>query len=207
MNFEEKNNAMIENYLVARGIKSSKIINAFKKVKRHLFVRIEDLYLAYDDFPLDIGYHQTISQPYIVALMIEYLSIGKSDKVLEIGTGSGYQTAILSLLAKEVYTVELNEHLAEEAKRKLIKLGYENIRFKQGNGYDGFSEFAPFDKIIVSCAATKLPENLISQLSAEGEMIIPIGNYYLQNLYLITKNNNKVITKKLDSVRFVPMIE
>ena len=207
MNFEEKNNAMIENYLVARGIKSSKIINAFKKVKRHLFVRIEDLYLAYDDFPLDIGYHQTISQPYIVALMIEYLSIGKSDKVLEIGTGSGYQTAILSLLAKEVYTVELNENLAEEAKRKLIKLGYENIRFKQGNGYDGFSEFAPFDKIIVSCAATKLPENLISQLSAEGEMIIPIGNYYLQNLYLITKNNNKVITKKLDSVRFVPMIE
>jgi protein-L-isoaspartate(D-aspartate) O-methyltransferase len=103
--------------------------------------------------------------------------------------------------------VELNENLAEEAKRKLIKLGYENIRFKQGNGYDGFSEFAPFDKIIVSCAATKLPENLISQLSAEGEMIIPIGNYYLQNLYLITKNNNKVITKKLDSVRFVPMIE
>lgn len=207
MNFEEKNNAMIENYLVARGIKSSKIINAFKKVKRHLFVRIEDLYLAYDDFPLDIGYYQTISQPYIVALMIEYLSIGKSDKVLEIGTGSGYQTAILSLLAKEVYTVELNENLAEEAKRKLIKLGYENIRFKQGNGYDGFSEFAPFDKIIVSCAATKLPENLISQLSAEGKMIIPIGNYYLQNLYLITKNNNKVITKKLDSVRFVPMIE
>ncbi len=207
MNFEEKNNAMIENYLIARGIKSSKIINAFKKVKRHLFVRIEDLYLAYDDFPLDIGYYQTISQPYIVALMIEYLSIGKSDKVLEIGTGSGYQTAILSLLAKEVYTVELNENLAEEAKRKLIKLGYENIRFKQGNGYDGFSEFAPFDKIIVSCAATKLPENLISQLSAEGKMIIPIGNYYLQNLYLITKNNNKVITKKLDSVRFVPMIE
>lgn len=207
MNFEEKNNAMIENYLIARGIKSSKIINAFKKVKRHLFVRIEDLYLAYDDFPLDIGYYQTISQPYIVALMIEYLSIGKSDKVLEIGTGSGYQTAILSLLAKEVYTVELNENLAEEAKCKLIKLGYENIRFKQGNGYDGFSEFAPFDKIIVSCAATKLPENLISQLSAEGEMIIPIGNYYLQNLYLITKNNNKVITKKLDSVRFVPMIE
>jgi len=207
MNFEEKNNAMIENYLIARGIKSSKIINAFKKVKRHLFVRIEDLYLAYDDFPLDIGYYQTISQPYIVALMIEYLSIEKSDKVLEIGTGSGYQTAILSLLAKEVYTVELNENLAEEAKRKLIKLGYENIRFKQGNGYDGFSEFAPFDKIIVSCAATKLPENLISQLSAEGKMIIPIGNYYLQNLYLITKNNNKVITKKLDSVRFVPMIE
>jgi protein-L-isoaspartate(D-aspartate) O-methyltransferase len=207
MNFEEKNNAMIENYLVARGIKSSKIINAFKKVKRHLFVRIEDLYLAYDDFPLDIGYHQTISQPYIVALMIEYLSIGKSDKVLEIGTGSGYQTAILSLLAKEVYTVELNENLAEEAKCKLIKLGYENIRFKQGNGYDGFSEFAPFDKIIVSCAANKLPEKLINQLSDEGEMIIPIGNYSWQNLYLITKNNNKVITKKLDSVRFVPMIE
>jgi protein-L-isoaspartate(D-aspartate) O-methyltransferase len=207
MNFEEKNNAMIENYLVARGIKSSKIINAFKKVKRHLFVRIEDLYLAYDDFPLDIGYHQTISQPYIVALMIEYLSIGKSDKVLEIGTGSGYQTAILSLLAKEVYTVELNENLAEEAKCKLIKLGYENIRFKQGNGYDGFSEFAPFDKIIVSCAANKLPEKLINQLSDEGEMIIPIGNYSWQNLYLITKKNNQVKSKKLDSVRFVPMIE
>lgn len=207
MNFEEKNNLMIENYLISRGIKSRKIISAFKQVKRHLFVRIDDLFLAYDDFPLDIGYHQTISQPYIVALMIEYLNIEKNDKVLEIGTGSGYQTAILSLLAKEVFTVELNEHLAEEAKSKLIELGYKNIEFKQGNGYDGFSEFAPFDKIIVSCAANKLPKNLFNQLRDEGKMIIPIGDYYLQNLYLITKNDSHVKTKKMDSVRFVPMIE
>jgi protein-L-isoaspartate(D-aspartate) O-methyltransferase len=207
MNFEEKNSFMIDNYLIARGIKSNRVINAFIQVKRHLFVREEDIFLAYDDFPLDIGYNQTISQPYIVALMIEYLEIEKSDKVLEIGTGSGYQTAILSLLAKEVYTVELNEHLSEEAESKLIELGYKNINFKHGNGYDGFSEFAPFDKIIVSCAANKLPMTLFNQLKDEGKMIIPIGNMYWQNLYLITKKNDQFKTKKLDAVRFVPMIE
>jgi protein-L-isoaspartate(D-aspartate) O-methyltransferase len=207
MNFEEKNNIMIEQYLLARGIKSNSVINAFKQVKRHLFVREEDIFFAYNDFPLDIGYNQTISQPYIVALMIEYLNIDKNDKVLEIGTGSGYQTAILSRIAKEVYTLEINEYLAEEAKRKLTELEYKNITFKYGNGYDGFSEYAPYDKIIVSCAANKIPEKLINQLSEEGKMIIPIGSYSWQNLYLIEKNNKQIKTKKLDAVRFVTMKE
>jgi protein-L-isoaspartate(D-aspartate) O-methyltransferase len=207
MNFEDKNNIMIEQYLIARGIKSNSVINAFKQVKRHLFVREEDIFFAYDDFPLDIGFNQTISQPYIVALMIEYLNIDKNDKVLEIGTGSGYQTAILSRIAKEVYTLELNKYLAKEAKRKLTELEYKNITFKYGNGYDGFSEYAPYDKIIVSCAANKIPEKLINQLSEEGKMIIPIGSYSWQNLYLIEKNNKQIKTKKLDAVRFVPMKE
>lgn len=207
MNLDEKQYEMIRHNLLARGINNKKIINAFKKVQRHLFVREEDQHLAYDDYPLDIGYNQTISQPYIVALMIQYLEINREEKVLEIGTGSGYQTAILSLLAKEIYTVELNENLASEAMKKLKRMGYLNIDYKQGNGYDGFIEHSPFDKIIVSCAANKIPDELINQLKENGKMIIPISNLYLQHLHLITKKNNQVIIKIMDAVRFVPMLE
>jgi len=207
MDLTFKKESMIKNHLLARGIESKLIIDAFMSVDRHLFVKEEDIIFAYDDFPLDIGFNQTISQPFIVALMLEYLNINKNDKVLEIGTGSGYQTAILSLLAKEVYTVEVNLNLSIQAKKKLDKMGYTNIKFKYGNGYEGYSEYAPYSKIIVSCASSKIPEKLIAQLNKAGKMIIPIGNSFSQYLYLITKFKNQFKAKRLDAVRFVPMVE
>lgn len=207
MDFNLKKELMIKNYLMARGIESKRIIDAFMTVDRHLFVKEEDILYAYDDSPLDIGFNQTISQPFIVALMLEYLNINKNDKVLEIGTGSGYQTAILSLLVKEVYTVEINPSLLMKAQNKLKQMGYTNIKFKQGNGYDGFVENAPYSKIIVSCASSKIPEKLIAQLDKAGKMIIPIGNALFQYLHLITKFKNQFKTKRLDAVRFVPMVE
>ena len=207
MDFNLKKELMIKNYLMARGIESKMIIDAFMTVDRHLFVKEEDILYAYDDSPLDIGFNQTISQPFIVALMLEYLNINKNDKVLEIGTGSGYQTAILSLLAKEVYTVEINSSLLMKAQNKLKQMGYTNVKYKQGNGYEGFVENAPYNKIIVSCASSKIPEKLIAQLDKAGKMIIPIGNSIFQYLHLITKFKNQFKTKRLDAVRFVPMVE
>ena len=207
MDLTLKKESMIKNHLLARGIESKLIIDAFMSVDRHLFVKEEDIIFAYDDFPLDIGFNQTISQPFIVALMLEHLNINKNDKVLEIGTGSGYQTAILSLLAKEVYTVEIIPSLSKEAKRKLEDMGYANIKFKQGSGYDGFKEYSPYNKIIVSCAAREIPDELIQQLDKSGQMIIPIGDFSFQYLYLITKFKNQVKKEKLDAVRFVPMVE
>ncbi len=205
-NFDQKRLEMIVYQIKNRDISNKNLINAFLEVKRHLFVEEELMRYAYEDYPLDIGYNQTISQPYIIALMIDSLDITKSDKVLEIGTGSGYQTAILSLLAKEVYTIDINDNLLTLAKNRLNNLEYQNIHFKQGNGYFGWIEEQPFDKIIVSCAAEKLPLELIKQLKNNGKMVIPINSYLWQELILIKKLNDKIHKKSLGAVRFVPMI-
>ena len=204
MNYILLRKNMVDNQLIRRGIKNEELINAFLNVKRHLFVDKDLEDLAYEDYPLSIGYNQTISQPYIIALMIEKLEIKKSDSVLEIGTGSGYQTAIISKLAKEVYTVELNEVLYSLAKDRLANLGYKNIYTKLGDGYEGWKEKAPFNKIIVSCSPSELPEKLFEQLAKYGKMIIPLDALFIQKLYLYTKNDT-IAKEFICDCRFVPM--
>jgi protein-L-isoaspartate(D-aspartate) O-methyltransferase len=170
-----------------------------------LFVLPEYLGRAYTDGPLPIGNGQTISQPYIVAYMTELLNLNKTKKVLEIGTGSGYQTAILAELAGEVYSIELIEILGQNAKQILMDLAYTNLHLKIGDGYKGWPEDAPFDGIIVTCSPTKIPEPLIEQLAEGGIMVIPVGEQYVQELLVLTKKNGKLMQKKATGVRFVPM--
>lgn len=198
---------MVEYQIKRRGIKNPKLLDAFLNVPRHKFVDKKIVDYAYEDHPLGIGHNQTISQPYIVAYMIDKLDIKETDRVLEIGTGSGYQTAILAELAKEVYTLEIVETLQENAKRILNKLDYDNIHYGVHSGFDGWKEYAPFDKIIVSAAPSEIPDKLVDQLNDKGKMIIPIGEGWYQRIYLIKKHGNEVEKDKLDSVRFVPMIE
>lgn len=200
-----KQELMITKQIVARGIKDKRVINAMRKVKRHLFVPDKYKNLAYSDHPLPIGEEQTISQPYIIALMTELLELKGSEKVLEIGTGSGYQTAILAELASEVYTIEILEPLAARAKKNLSDSGYKNIRVKTGDGYFGWPERAPFDAIIVTCAPEKIPEPLIEQLADNAKLVIPIGKLW-QELKLVKKVNNKTVTTDIIPVRFVPML-
>lgn len=198
---------LVKNQLEARGIINKKTIDVFKKVHRHLFVSKKLVKFAYEDHPLDIGYNQTISQPYIVALMVDSADIQPSDRVLEIGTGSGYQTAIIAELAKEVYTVEIKQPLQEAAKTTLDKLGYANIKYKIGNGYLGWEEYAPYDKIIVSAAAYYLPNYLVDQLKDMGKLIIPLDTKSWQELFAITKERYGLRREKLCSCRFVPLVE
>jgi len=196
---------MISQQIISRGILDKKVIEAMRRVDRGRFVSILYQHRAYEDIPLPIGYGQTISQPYIVAYMTEALELSKNDVVLEIGTGSGYQAAILAELAKKVYTIEIIEPLATLARNRLSNLGYKNIEVKYGDGYKGWPEFAPFDKIMVTAAATDIPEELIKQLKVGGKMIIPIGNSS-QRLYLITKTEQGIEKKPLINVIFVPMV-
>ncbi|MBI5416478.1 protein-L-isoaspartate(D-aspartate) O-methyltransferase [Candidatus Poribacteria bacterium] len=188
-----------------RGIKSEKVLDAMKKVPRHLF--IPDIYRnqAYEDHPVIIGEGQTISQPYIVAFMTEALKVKATDKVLEIGTGSGYQAAILAELAREVYTIEIVESLGRRAEKLLINMGYKNIKVKVGDGYKGWKEYAPFDLIIVTCAPDHIPVPLIEQLNEGGRMIIPVGENYSQELIFIEKKDSKIIKQGVLPVIFVPM--
>jgi len=198
---------MVKFQIIARGITDKGVIKAMLKVPRHIFVPEEYRREAYNDYPLPIGYGQTISQPYIVALMTEALQIKKVDKILEIGTGSGYQTAILAEIAKEVYSIEIIDELAKRAKKTLNMLGYKNIHIKIGDGYNGWPEQAPFDAIIVTCAPRKIPKPLIDQLKNKGRMVIPIGNKYgTQKLIRVKKINGKIYEEILTLVRFVPMI-
>lgn len=197
---------MVEKQIIARGVKNEKVIEAMKKVPRHLFVPEEYRHLAYNDGPLPIGYDQTISQPYIVAYMTEVLDLKGNEKVLEIGTGSGYQAAILGEICKEVYTIEIVEELANRAKKILEDLGYKNIFIKIGDGYKGWPEKAPFDAIIVTCSPTNIPKPLIEQLAENGRMIIPVGEWYNQQLVLLRKKNGKMVRENLIPVRFVPMV-
>lgn len=196
---------MVNNQIVARGIKHKATIEAMKKVPRHLFVPDYLLSRAYTDRPLPIGYDQTISQPYIVAYMTAILEPVKGDKVLEIGTGSGYQAAVLSEIVDSVFTIEIVDELAESVDRKFMELGYDNIWVKSGDGYYGWTEHAPFDKIIVTAAADELPPLLIEQLKENGKMIIPVGpRFGLQYLVLIEKKNGKIKQYDKLPVRFVP---
>ena len=199
---------MVEEQLKPRNIKSEAVLNAMNNVPRHLFVPKDQQAYAYEDTPLSIGLGQTISQPYIVAFMTEQLELIPGMKVLEIGTGSGYQAAILAYLGCEVYTMELLQEHALSAKRTLASHKFENVHVKHGNGYEGWSEEAPFAAIIVTAAPGYIPEKLVKQLKDGGRMIIPVGDVdSTQWLKLVTKTDGGIDTKDLIPVRFVPMVE
>ena len=201
---DEKRAAMVMTQIISRGVRDELVLDAMRKVPRERFVRERDLDLSFYDGPLSIGCGQTISQPYIVAYMTEMLSLSKKDRVLEIGTGSGYQTAVLAEVANQVYSVEIVEELSERAKGILDELGYGNIHLRTGDGSEGWLEHAPFDTIIVTAAPAHLPERLVEQLAEGGRMIVPVG-VYEQYLQLITKRGDEVEKRDLIGVRFVPM--
>ncbi|MBW1769446.1 MAG: protein-L-isoaspartate(D-aspartate) O-methyltransferase [Deltaproteobacteria bacterium] len=199
---------MVKEQIIARGIKNPGVIKAMERVPRHLFVPSKYRAFSYGDYPLSIGEGQTISQPYIVAFMTEALELTSDDKVLEIGTGSGYQAAILAELVKKVYTIEIIPGLAKRAQKILGELEYKNIRLKIGDGYKGWPEEAPFDAIIVTCAPDKIPEALVEQLREGGRLIIPVGREGgVQKLVKATKKAGRVETQAVMDVRFVPMVE
>jgi protein-L-isoaspartate(D-aspartate) O-methyltransferase len=205
--YTDSRKVMVESHIQARGVKDPKVLAAMLKVKRHLFVPENMRPHAYDDNPLPIGHNQTISQPYIVALMTELAEIKPTDKVLEIGTGSGYQTAILAELSRNVYTIEIIEGLAKDSEKRLKEQGYKNIEVRCGDGYQGWPEQAPFDAILVTAAAPLIPEELIKQLKPGARLVIPLGDMF-QELYIITKDKDGNIRKEQNiPVRFVPMVE
>jgi protein-L-isoaspartate(D-aspartate) O-methyltransferase len=189
----------------ARDITNRLVLDAMGKVPRHEFVPASDRKSAYEDHPLPIGYGQTISQPYIVAFMTQQLDPRPGDKVLEIGTGSGYQAAVLSLLVKELYTIEIVEPLGRRAQTDLARLGYTNVHVRVGDGYQGWPEAAPFDAIMVTCAPEAIPKRLADQLKEGGIMSIPVGPSHDQSLYLIRKRNGRLEQQQVLRVRFVPM--
>ena len=197
---------MVEEQLIKRGIKNQPVLDAMLKIQRHLFIDRKYLNEAYDDSPQPINCFQTISQPYIVALMTEEIEPDKKMKVLEIGTGSGYQTAILAELCKKVYSVERHKELVAEAKKKLKNFGYKNIEIKTDDGTIGWAEKAPFDAIIVTAAAPEVPETLVKQLKDRGKMVIPVGPHFQQNLELISKRGDSYINKIICGCVFVPLI-
>ena len=201
-------NKMVEEQLKARNIQSEAVLDAMRTVPRHMFVPQNLHDLAYNDSPLPIGWKQTISQPYIVAFMTEQLEPVPGMRILEIGTGSGYQAAILAYLGCEVYTMELLEELASRAEKILAELHYKNVKIKCGNGYSGWPEEAPFDAIIVTAAPDKIPEKLVEQVKEGGKIIVPVGpENALQSLKHITKKENMLIENTLLPVRFVPMVK
>jgi protein-L-isoaspartate(D-aspartate) O-methyltransferase len=197
---------MVKEQVLERGVSDPAVLNALRKVERHLFVPEELRDFAYEDRPLPIGHQQTISQPYIVAYMTEAVHIRKTDKVLEVGTGSGYQAAILAEMASEVYTLEVVKAFAAESSRRLKELGYSNVFVKYSDGYRGWEEQAPFDVIVVTAAPRDIPEELLRQLKAGGRMIIPIGSLE-QDLYRIVKQDGEIVEERLCAVRFVPMVK
>ncbi len=205
--FQRQRQAMVKDQIIERGIKDRSVIEAMTAVPRHKFVSDNYLNRAYNDSPLPIGYGQTISQPYIVAYMTEILGLNKNSKVLEVGTGSGYQAAILSPIVKHVYTIEIIPELARSAAFRLRDLGYNNIEVAIGDGYYGWKKYAPFDAIIVTAAAGHIPPPLIEQLRNNGRMVIPVGGSFLvQNLVLVMKDKDgNVTTRNLIPVRFVPL--
>jgi protein-L-isoaspartate(D-aspartate) O-methyltransferase len=204
--FKKKRNAMVEHDIKGRGIKDPRVLNAMLKVKRHLFVDETQLSRAYNDHPLPIGEGQTISQPYVVALMTEAAGLKGDEKVLEVGTGSGYQAAILTEMAKNVFTIEIKKSLYEQARRRLDKHGFKNVQVKHGDGYFGWEENAPFDVIMVTASANHIPPPLMKQLKVGGRLIIPLGStVFYQNLTLVRKEGGKILIEELGGVTFVPM--
>jgi len=203
--FETARNKMVQVQIIDRGITDSLVLKAMRKVPRHLFVPEEYSNEAYDDNPLPIGYGQTISQPYIVAYMTEVVKPDSSKKALEIGTGSGYQAAILAEIVNKVYSVEIVPELARESAVRLKDLGYKNIMVKYGDGYTGWKENSPFDIILITAAAEQIPQPLVDQLAENGRLVIPIGApAAVQELILLVKQNGKIEKKRLTFVRFVP---
>ena len=204
--FSLQRQEMVDLQIKRRGIKDKKVIDAMLKVERHKFVSDKYTKLAYSDHPLPIDEGQTISQPYIVAIMTELLKLDKSSRVLEIGTGSGYQAAVLAEICDSVYTIEVIEALGTKAKKLLSNLGYQNIFVKIGDGYKGWPGDLHFDGIIVTCSPTHIPQALIDQLAEGGRMVIPVGERYTQELVLLEMKKGQIRQKDIISVRFVPMI-
>lgn len=204
--YKTKRLTMVERDIKGRGVKDRKVLDAMSKIERHLFVESRFAQSAYDDHPLPIGEDQTISQPYVVALMTEALQLKPTDRVLEIGTGSGYQAAVLAEIVSKVYTLEIRKKLAERSEQLLKKLGYKNIMVKYADGYHGWEEHAPFDAIIVTASANHIPPPLIKQLKEGGRLIIPLGStVYFQMLTLATKKGGELDITQMGGVAFVPM--
>lgn len=197
---------MVDAQLRGRGIRDKRVLTAMERVPREMFISEEYWEQAYEDHPLPIGAGQTVSQPYIVAFMLEALSLGGSEKVLEIGTGSGYQTALLAELARQVYSVERIETLAHSAEAVLQRLGYRNVSLLVGDGSRGLAERAPFDAVVVSAAAPMIPQALLEQLRERGRMVIPVGPTDAQELILVRKEAGQAVVTNLEGCRFVPLI-
>ena len=203
----DRTKIMVVNHLRKRGIINTAVLNAMSTVPRHRFVNRIYRSMAYTDNPLPIGHGQTISQPYVVALMTQLLQVDQKHEVLEIGTGCGYQTAILSVLSKKVITFEVLSSLSKRSRKRLTKLGYKNIDYHCADGKNGLSNEAPFDRILVSAAPETIPKVLIEQLAPKGYMVIPVGSLYEQFINIITKDKNgQVYIKKSTPVRFVPLV-
>jgi protein-L-isoaspartate(D-aspartate) O-methyltransferase len=196
--------SMVREQIEARGVKDPLTLAALRKVQRHLFVPPGQAASAYADHPLPIGHDQTISQPYIVAFMTEALGLKGGETVLEVGTGSGYQAAVLGEIVSRVYTIEIVAPLAEESKGRLARLGYRNVEVRAGDGYQGWPEKAPFDAIMVTAAAPRIPQPLKDQLKDGGRLVLPVGDEY-QELVLLTRHGGRFAEKRLLPVRFVPM--
>jgi len=202
---EAERQTMVERQIAAREVRDPRVLAAMRAVPRHEFVPAEVRANAHEDSPLPIGHGQTISQPYIVALMTEQLALQPTQRVLEIGTGSGYQAAVLAKLVAEVFTIEIVEPLAKRAAADLARLGFKNVQVRAGDGYQGWPEAAPFDAIIVTCAPDHVPEPLVRQLKEGGRMVIPVGEFGAQQLYVLGKRAGKIEQRAILPVRFVPM--
>ena len=196
---------MVDKQIAARDVRDARVLAAMREVPRHEFVPEELRHRAYEDGPVPIGHGQTISQPYIVAFMTEQLAAQPAHRVLEIGTGSGYQAAVLSKLFAEVFTIEIVEPLATRAAADLKRLGFKKVHVRAGDGYQGWPEAAPFDAIIVTCAPDHVPEPLVRQLKEGGRMVIPVGGFGAQELYVLEKRGGKIERRAVLPVRFVPM--
>lgn len=206
--FEAKRREMVTGQIAGRGVRDQRVLSAMRKVPRHAFVPEAVRRYAYEDQPLPIGHRQTISQPYIVAIMTELLAAGKGDTVLEIGTGSGYQAAVLAELVRHVYTIEIVPELAKSASAALGQLGYQNVTVRQGDGYKGWPEKAPFDRIILTAAPPEIPQALIDQLRPGGKLVAPVGgSSWSQELVVLNKDaSGKLARKTIFPVVFVPMV-
>lgn len=197
---------MVESQLRTRGIRDERVLSAMLQVPRHEFVPAEYRDKAYADHPIPIAESQTISQPFIIALSLEALALNGSERVLEVGTGSGYQTALLAVLAREVISIERHPVLAQAAESLLSKLGYANVAIVVGDGSNGFPQSAPFNAIVVSAAAPRIPQSLLEQLAEDGKMVIPVGPPHAQELQLVRKQDEAIRVKVLEGCRFVPLI-
>jgi protein-L-isoaspartate(D-aspartate) O-methyltransferase len=200
----EARQQMVATQLRARGIRDERVLAAMERVPRHRFIREDDVVLAYGDHPIGVGFGQTISQPYIVAYMTEQLALPAAARVLEVGTGSGYQTAVLAEIAADVYSIEIVPELAEHAKQLLNELGYKNVHTRFGDGYAGWKDAAPFDSIIVTAAPDHLPQPLVDQLAVGGRLAVPVGRFD-QDLIVWTKTPNGLREQSRLPVRFVPL--
>ncbi len=204
-NMERLRGLMVKNQIEERGVTDQRVLHAMRTVERHLFIPSHVISEAYNDHPLPIGHGQTISQPYIVALMTELCELRGVEKILEVGTGSGYQAAILSLLAKKVYSIEIVEPLGKNARSLLKKMGYGNVEVRIGDGYKGWPEEAPFDRIILTASPPVIPQTLIDQLADGGILVSPEGEF-MQELVRIRKNGDRITKESITYVRFVPMV-